>query len=45
MEGELAGFANVLDIRARERDGRRIAPSALAGATRSTEVLWVSQRG
>lgn len=39
MEGELAGFASVLDIRARERDDRRITPSSLAGATRSTEVL------
>lgn len=38
MEGELAGFANEL---VRERDDRRITPSSLAGATRSTEVLWV----
>lgn len=41
MEGELAGFASELDIRARERDNKRITPSSLAGATRSTEVLWV----
>lgn len=45
MEGELAGFTSLLDIRARERDDRRITPSSLAGATRSTEVLWLSQGG
>lgn len=40
-EGKLTGFASGLNIRAKERKDRRVTPGSLAGATRSTEVLWV----